>query len=29
MKEENGKRERTVSFPFWRDVKNPDMKIKG
>lgn len=29
MKEENGKRERTVSFPFWRDVKNPDTGIKG
>ena len=29
MKEENGKRERTVSFPFWRDGKNLDTGIKG
>ena len=29
MKEENGKRAWTASFPFWRGAKNPDIKIKG
>ena len=29
MKEENGKRAWTVSFPFWQGAKNPDTGIKG